>query len=414
MFERRAGGSRRLLAAVTAVSAAALAGGTAVAAHASSGHAAASGAAASRWTGSWSAAPSGVSGAFANETLREVVRSSIGGNEIRVRLTDALSSAPLTVDDVTVALRANGAAVTSARPVTFSGSRATTLPPGAEMLSDPVALDVGAGQDIAVSVYINAPVQDVTQHFFANTTSYLASGDHTADTDGTAFTRTTTSWYMLDGLDVRTSCQHGAVVAFGDSITDGVHSTVDANATWPSDLARRLAARGSCQPAVLNEGIDGNRVLTGSVPGEARFERDVLAQTGARTVIFLDGINDIGHDLNAAGGMLTAAELIDGITAMVTEAREKGLRVIGGTLLPIGGSKYDTSAAEAMLATVNQWIRTSGEFDAVIDFNHVVSDPSDPAQMLSAFNSGDSLHPDDAGYQAMADAINLNLLEGRR
>jgi lysophospholipase L1-like esterase len=280
-----------------------------------------------------------VSGAFANETLREVVHSSIGGNELRVRLTDALSSAPLTVDDVTVALRANGAAVTSARPVTFDGSRATTLPPGAEMFSDPIALDVGAGQDIAVSVFISAPVQDVTQHSFANTTSYLASGDHTADTDGTAFTKTTTSWYMLDGLDVRTSYQHGA-----------------------------------------------------------------------RTVIFLDGINDIGHDLNAAGGTLTAAELIDGITAMVAEAREKGLRVIGGTLLPIGGSKYDTSAAEATLATVNQWIRTSGEFDAVIDFNHVVSDPSDPARTLPALNSGDGLHPDDAGYQAMADAIDLRLL----
>ncbi len=364
------------------------------------------------WTGSWSAAPSGTSGAFTDETIREIVHSTMGGSSVRIRLTNALGTVPLAIADVTVALRTEAASVSSVKPVTFDGIRAAVVPPGAEMLSDPVALPVHSGQDVAVSIYVQAPVQDVTQHGFANTTSYLAPGDHTADPDAAAFTGTITSWPMLDGLDVATSCRPGAVVTLGDSITDGVGSSLDANDSWPGDLARRLAARGACHAAVLNEGIDGNRVLSGtSPPAEARFDRDVLAQTGVRTVIFLEGINDIGHNLNAAGGPLTAQDLTGGIEAMIRAAHEKGLRIIGGTLLPIGGSKYDTPAAEATLAAVNDWIRTSGAFDSVIDFARVVRDPSDPARLRPAYNSGDGLHPNDAGYQAMADAIDLNQLE---
>jgi lysophospholipase L1-like esterase len=363
------------------------------------------------WSGSWSAAPSGASGTFSDETLREIVRTTIGGDAVRIRLTNALSTVPLAIADATVALRTDGASVSSVEPVTFDGLRGAVVPPGAEMLSDPVSLPVHGGQDLAVSIYVQVPVPDVTQHNFANTTSYLTSGDHTADPGGTAFTQTTTSWFILDGLDVRTSCRKGAVVTLGDSITDGVHSTLDANQSWPADLARRLAARGTCHEAVLNEGINGNRVLTGTVPAEARFDRDVLAQTGVRTVIFLDGINDIGHDLNATGGPLTAQDLIDGMQAMIRAAHEKGLRIIGGTLLPIGGSKYDTPAAELNLVAVNDWIRTSGAFDSVIDFASVVRDPSDPSRLRPTYDSGDGLHPNDAGYQAMANAIGLDQLE---
>jgi lysophospholipase L1-like esterase len=409
---RNRGARAWALAAMAAVTVGALTAGLTIPTRASAGGRTATPAhPGAAWTGSWSAAPSGASGTFSDETLREIVRTTLGGDAVRIRLTNALSTAPLAIDDATVALRTESASVSSVKPVTFDGLRGAVVPPGAEMLSDPVALSVHGGQDLAVSIYVQADLRDVSQHNFANTTSYLASGDHTADPDATAFTQTITSWPMLDGLDVRTSCREGAVVALGDSITDGVHSDLDASESWPADLARRLAARGTCHQAVLNEGIDGNRILSGNVPAEARFDRDVLAQTGVRTVIFLEGINDIGHDLNAMGGPLTAREFIDGMQAMIRAAHEKGLRVIGGTLLPIGGSKYDTPAAEATLAAVDGWIRAGGAFDSVIDFASAVRDPSDPSRLRPAYDSGDGLHSNDAGYQAMANAIDLNLLE---
>jgi lysophospholipase L1-like esterase len=288
------------------------------------------------------------------------------------------------------------------------------VPAGAETLSDPVALTTGPGQDLAVSLHTSGTVPAPTTHALALTTSYTASGDHTADTGATAFTGTTTAWTFLDGVDVHSACPADSVVALGDSLTDGVHSTPDANASWPAGLARRLDARPGCRTGVLNEGINANRLLTDNTTqpdtGQARFDRDVLAQTGVHTVILLEGINDIGHDLSATGDPVTAGDVTDAYQALIRSAHSHGVRVIGATLLPIGGSKYDTPAAEQVRTEVNTWIRTSGAFDGVADFDETVRDPADPSRLLPAYDSGDDLHPDDAGYRAMADTVDLNLI----
>ena len=366
------------------------------------------------WVGTWSAAltPPGTSGrsatGFSGQTLREIVHTSLGGDQVRLRFSNVFGSQPLVLDAVTVGLRGSGANVASARPVRFDGQAQAVLPAGAETVSDPVNLAVGPGADLAISLYSSGPTGPASWHGTASTTSYYTTGDHTADLAGTAFGQTTTSWYLLDGVDVRTHAA-GAVVALGDSITDGTNSTLDADRTWPEDLARRLLP---VRLSVLDEGISGNRVLTDAgtngVNVQARFDRDVLSQTGVRAVIFLEGINDIGHDLGPLPGEpATPANVIAGLTAVIRAAHAHGLRIIGATLTPIGGSKYDTPAAEATRAAVNTWIRTGGAYDGIVDFDQVVRDPSDPARFRTAFDSGDHLHPNDAGYQAMANSISL-------
>ena len=304
------------------------------------------------WDGSWSTGPvqpgtSGLSAkGFNDQTLREVVRPTLGGEQLRIRLSNVFGRAPLTIDDAAVGVRDTGASVVpgTQRPVRFHNRRRVTVPAGEEIWSDPVPLRVTAGRDLAVSLFAHGATGPVTWHPTALTTSYYSAsgdGDLTRRTGGAGFGSTTTSWYVLDGVDVRTPRRSGAVVAFGDSITDGSNSTLDAGHTWPLDLARRLHAdpRGRGL-SVLNEGIAGNRVLndagTAGVSAQERFGRDALAQTGVRDVLFLEGINDIGHDQGADGGPLTAAELIDGITAVVDAAHRHGLRIIGGTLTPIG------------------------------------------------------------------------------
>lgn len=371
--------------------------------------------AARAWVGSWSTAPTIGSGSgFSDRTLREVVHTSMGGDEVRIRLTNAFGTDGIVIDGVTAGLRSTGAALVpgTERPVTFDGAARVVLPAGAEVLSDPVPLGVAAGQDLAVSLYVPGSTGAATRHGGAYATSYTASGDHAGDTDGAAFTSTITSWYLLDGVDVRARPGAGAVVALGDSITDGTNSTVDANHRYPDDLARRLRGRGL---SVLNEGISGNRVLTDAggsgVNAQSRFDRDVLGQTGVRDVVFLEGINDIGHDLGPVSGEpLNVDDLIAGIRNIINRAHAHGLRIIGGTLTPIGGSKYDSPEAEAERQAVNAWIRTSGAFDGIADFDAATRDPADPARYLPAYDSGDHLHPNDAGYQVMADTIDLRTL----
>jgi lysophospholipase L1-like esterase len=224
--------------------------------------------------------------------------------------------------------------------------------------------------------------------------------------------RASGSWYLLDGLDVRAAPQARAVVALGDSLTGGTASTVDVNRRYTDNLARRIGGRNL---SVLNQGASGNRLLTDAsgsgVSVQVRFDRDVVAQTGVRTVILAEGIHDIGHDQGpVSGDPATAADLIAGLTNLVLRAHAHGLRIIGGTLTPVGGSKYDSAAAEAKRQAVNAWIRTSGAFDGVADFDAAVRDPLDPARFLPAYDSGDHLHPDDAGYQTMADVVDLRRL----
>jgi lysophospholipase L1-like esterase len=366
------------------------------------------------WAGSWSTTPLPGTTGFTDRTLREIVHLGMGGDQIRIRLTNAFGTDGVAVDGVTAGLRGAGAALVTGtlRAVTFGGSRDVIVAAGADVLSDPVALPVAAGQDVAVSLYVHGTADAVTRHGGAYTTSFSAAGDHAGDAGGEAFTSTMTSWSLLDGIDVRTASPARAVVALGDSLTDGTASTVDANRRYTDDLARRIGGRGL---SVLNQGASGNRLLTDAggsgVSAQARFDRDVVAQTGVRTVILLEGINDIGHDQGpVSGNPVTVADLIAGLTNIVQRAHAHGLRIIGGTLTPVGGSKYDSPAAEAKRQAVNAWIRTGGAFDGVADFDAAVRDPLDPARFLPAYDSGDHLHPDDAGYQAMADAVDLRRL----
>ncbi len=370
------------------------------------------------WVGAWSTTPVVGSTSFDDQTLREIVHTSVGGDDVRIRLTNAFGTDGLVVDHVTVGVRQSGAALVpgTERAITFHGAQSVTIPAGAEAFSDPVPLAVPAEDDLAISVHVPDPTGPATRHPGAYATSYAAAGDHAAEAGAAAFTSTLSSWYLLDGVDVQSSQVAGAVVTLGDSITDGTNSTVDADRRYPDDLARRLlGGPPGHRMAVLNEGASGNRLLTDAgssgISAQARFDRDVLGQTGVRDVILLEGINDIGHNLSAVSGQpVTAADLIEALSNIIRAAHENGLRIIGATLTPIGGSKYDSPEAEAKRQAVNTWIRTSGSYDGIVDFDQVTRDPAQPSRYLPAFDSGDHLHPNDLGYQAMADAINLNLL----
>lgn len=377
------------------------------------------------WVTSWGASPQAAvpgtlgDAGFAGQTVRDVICTSLGGDPIRLQLTNAFGTAPLRVGRVTVAMAGPGAAVEpgTIHPVTFGGSPSVQIPAGAEMLSDPVAMRVWPLQDLTVSMYLPYRSGAATFHWDAQQVSWVSGpGDHAADTDAAAFAVPTGSWYYLSGLVVRSPAAEGTVVAFGDSITDGFASAVGANARWPNDLARRLAARDGPTLSVADEGISGNRVLRSALrfgaSGEARFGPDALDVPGVRDVIVLEGINDIGFSAGPGDPRadVSAAQIIAGYRQLIARAHTRGLKIFGATLLPFAGAGYYTAAGEAKREAVNAWIRTSGAFDGVIDFDAVMRDPADPLRLNPAYDSGDHLHPDDAGYQAMADAISLSML----
>jgi lysophospholipase L1-like esterase len=381
------------------------------------------------WAGTWSASPApprtdgGISEqGFADQTVRMVVHTSVGGSAMRIRLSNAFGAQPVTFEAVTVGLQEEGARLAgSAVPVTFGGQPSVTVRPGADAYTDPVALAIGPQEDVAISLYVREPTGPVTWHAGANATTWVAPGEHASDSAPDAFTTTFTSWFWLSGIDVANRFVARTVVALGDSITDGSRSTLDANARYPDFLARRLlaAAPPGRQVSVLNNGIGGNRILNDGPPGLesvgvkalARFDRDVLAQTGVTDVILLEGINDIGFSVSLAPDQpVSAEEIIEGMRNLIARAHAKGLRIYGGTLLPFQGAGYYTEEGEAKRQAVNHWIRTSGEFDAVIDFDAELRDPANPLRFRPEFDSGDHLHPGDAGYEAMAEAVDLSLL----
>jgi lysophospholipase L1-like esterase len=309
--------------------------------------------------------------------------------------------------------------------VSFGGSSSIEIPPGAQALSDPVTMRVPALTDLAVSVYLPGQTGAATIHSDAQQDNWVSgSGDHAGDAGAGAFTTDSQSWYYVSDVIVRSPGTAGTVVAFGDSITDGFQSTVNANARWPNDLARRLAARPGPALSVADEGISGDRVLNDSlccgVNAVARFERDALDQPGVRDVIVLIGINDFGFSALPPNPIynpvtdVSAAQVIAGYRQLIAQARARGLKVIGATLLPFKGAAYYTPAGEAKREAVNAWIRLRGAWDGVIDFDKVMRDPADPLALNPAYNSGDNLHPNDAGYQVMANAVSLGtLLPGR-
>ena len=371
------------------------------------------------WVTSWSASPQVgtpdtlAAFGFDNQTFRDIICSSVGGSRIRLELTNQFGTSPLRVGHVTVAVAGLGAAVApgTIHQVRLDGRASFEIPAGAQVLSDPVAMSVAPLQDLAVSLYLPDQTRAATFHLNAQQVNWISTpGDHAADADPGAFTSVVQSWYYVSGLVVHSPGVYGTVVAFGDSITDGVQSTIGGNARWPNDLARRLDAVNGPTLAVADEGIGGNRVLAGSrccgASAEARFERDALGQAGVRDVIVLEGINDIG----VSAGEVSAARIIGGYQELIAEAHAQGVKIFGATLLPFQGAGYFTAAGEAAREAVNTWIRTSGAFDGVIDFDTVMRDPADPLRLNPAYDSGDHLHPNDAGYQAMADAINLQML----
>ncbi|WP_233273669.1 SGNH/GDSL hydrolase family protein [Streptomyces broussonetiae] len=356
---------------------------------------------------------------FANQTIRMVVHSSVAGSGARITLSNRYSTTPLDVGAVDVAVQASGGQATrgTIRNVTFGASRHVTIPAGDEAVSDVVPIPVSAGENLLVSMYVPGTTGMSTWHSDAFDTTYIASGNHTGDDSAAAFGTTTTSWYYLAGLDVVSPTARGSVVAFGDSITDGYHSSTGTYSRWPDFLARRLLAEpGPQRLSVVDSGIGGNRVLTDvpnpwqGVSALKRFGHDALGQAGVRDVILFEGINDIGNNAGPEGRPLTAQDLIDGYRTLIDEAHSAHVRVIGATLMPDEGNGYYTPAAEAIRQNVNRWIRTSGAFDGVIDFDRAMRDPSKPAALDPAYDSGDHLHPDDDGMKAMADAIDLRLL----
>jgi lysophospholipase L1-like esterase len=352
---------------------------------------------------------------FNDQTVRMVIRTSVGGSSVRLRFSNAYGTTPLAIGQVEVADQVSGPAVApgSQRPVTFGGQGTVTIPVGQEIVSDPVALSVGPLQNLVVSMFVPKATGPTSWHFEAETTSYLSvRGNWAAEPGGGPYQTEIPSWFYLDGVDVTRHSLRGTIVAFGDSITDGSNSTIDADDTWPDWLARRVVPLGY---AVLNEGIGGNEILNdlpfSGASGLHRFMRDAVDQLGATDVIFLQGINDIASG-TTTGPRVSLGQLEAGIEHIIAEAHAGGLKILGGTLTPFKGSAYYTTAGEAERAALNKWITTSGTFDGVINFAKAVADPSDPLRLNPIYDTGGGhLHPNDLGYKAMADAINLNLIE---
>ncbi|WP_052190060.1 SGNH/GDSL hydrolase family protein [Streptomyces sp. NRRL S-1824] len=363
------------------------------------------------WTGTWATAPSEhyeVSG-MSEVTVRMPVRTSVGGSQVRVRLSNAYATQPVTIGHATVGLRDTGSAVKRPHDLRFGGMRQVTVPAGGEAVSDPVDFSVPARADLVVSLYLSGQVTHITDHWWAQQTVYwtdYGAGDHTADAGGDAFTWTTTSWPFLSGVDV-TAPRAGAVVALGDSITDGSYSTADTNQRWPDLLSERLNA---CLPGagVLNAGITSNRITAGTETNPSaldRLDRDVLSQPGARTLILFEGINDLG----GAG----AEQITAGMTEIAARAHQRGMRVVGATITPYKDFTWGgwTEEREDRRQQVNAFVRDSGGvFDDYADFDRAVRDPADPQRLGPAYDSGDHLHPNDAGMRAFADSVDLTSL----
>ncbi len=360
-------------------------------------------------------------------TFREILRTSVGGGDlIRVELSNEYGTEPLTIGGVHLALNDNAKGpssdiqLLSANAMTFNGSPTVVIPPGTIAISDPAALKVPPLTELAVSIFV--PAQNLTKLSFHNgayNTSYLAPGNVIGKSTLSAAdlgTKKITSYFFLKAIDIDAPANTGTIVAFGDSITDGAHSSLDGHATWPEYFAARLQANpGTKNLGVANEGIGGNRVLhDGTGPSaQARFDRDVLSVPGARALILLEGINDIGHAFDPRTpnptDVVSAEDIIAGLSQLAARAHTKGLKVYGATLTPYLGAGYQSPAGEEAWAKVNAWIRTTHDFDGFFDFDKATEDPATPGKFLPADDSGDHLHPKDAGYKAMADAIDLSL-----
>ncbi|MDB4916911.1 MAG: lysophospholipase [Gemmatimonadetes bacterium] len=380
--------------------------------------------ASSRWFATWTASPSDAPArplrdsidrtpTLYDQTLRLIVRTSIGGDTVRIRISNEYGDRPLVIGATHIAARTTGSSIDPAtdRALTFSGRPSIRLRPGGVAFSDPVAFAAPALRDLAISFHLPDSARLSTRHALAVQTNYVRRGNSAGARDFPADTNIYV-WPFLVGVDVTNSAATGVISAIGNSITDGAAATRDANTRWPNILAERLLMSGEPMKAVVNAGISGGRVLTyGSGPSAlARFDRDVLMTPGLTHVILLEGINDIGR--SAVDGV-TADDIIAGYRQLIARAHDRGIVIIGGTLTPASPRTPFTAALEAKRVAVNAFVRNSGEFDGVIDFDRATQDPANPTQFLPAYDSGDHLHPGDAGYRAMGEAIDLALFRRR-
>jgi lysophospholipase L1-like esterase len=374
------------------------------------------------WVATWTASPlppgstfNPAPPPFDNQTIRHIVRVSAGGWQVRARFSNAFGKTPLRIGAAHIARHATDASIVPGtdHALTFGGLPTITVPPGAVVVSDPVDLDVPTHGRLAVSLYLPEPTGPPTYHEVTRQTSYVSEPGNFAGENEFPVARPTESRYFLSVVEVLTRLDVGTVVALGDSITVGATSTVDAYRTWPDLLSARLNPHGFPRVAVVNQGVGCGRLLFDlcGQNGSARFDRDVLTASGARHVIVALGLNDIGIPVivNRPAELVSADDIIVGLRQLIERARAQRLRVHGATITPVGSSVFFTPENEAKRQAVNAWIRTSGEFDSVIDFDAAIRDPAEPTLMRSDFRSPDRVHPNNEGYQAMANAINLSL-----
>jgi lysophospholipase L1-like esterase len=375
------------------------------------------------WVGTWATAPAPAEGAaFSNQTLRMNARISIGGHTLRVRLSNAYGTRPLTVGAAQIDLRASGAGVVpdAGRTLTFGGAGSATIAAGALLVSDPVDMDLAPLTDMAISIYLpgDVPASFGITGRYARQTNYISPpGDFSCE-DVMPVGRLTDDWYFVNGIDVMAPAGTGGVVALGDSLTDANISTHDAFCRWPDQLARRLVARkGGRVLGVMNQGLGGNRILH-DIRGDSglrRLDRDVLAQPGVTHVIVMLGTNDLRNRWAKPEEEATAEQMIAGLKQMAQRAHTRGIRIFGCTLTPFENETFLvgawTPAREAVRQAVNAWIRDGGAFDAVIDFDKGLRDPEHPTSMLPVYDCGDHLHPSDLGYNRMGDIIDLSLFD---
>jgi len=375
-----------------------------------------------QWVGTWATAPFGGDPwheipTLVGSTVRQIVHTSIAGRALRIHFTNEFGTEPLRIDAASIALSAGESAVQpgSLHAVTFGGKPSIVIPPGAEALSDIVDIPTQAFADLAVSLFLPLQqISDVTVHSSAQQINYIQTGNEVSAPRLTAPVPTP-SWFFLKGIDVQpVAPEAAAIVAFGDSITDGARATDNLNHRWPDILAARLHNNpATANLSVLNEGIGGNCVLINRVGPSAlaRFDRDVIAQSGVRYVIVLESINDIGrlNEPNQPDYHLTAEDLEQGLSQLAARAHQHGIKIFGATITPYQGAGYATEKGEQIREAVNTWILTSGVFDGAVDFDKATRDHEHPLAMASQYDSGDHLHPEDAGYVAMADSIDLSL-----
>lgn len=372
----------------------------------------------SKWVGTWSTAPQLVepgnnppSPGLSNNTLRQIVRVSIGGDSLRIRFSNEFSSSPVTLNSVHVAASKGCGVIDSNtdKVIYFNGKEATTIDRSSAVTSDPFQFALQPRTDIAITIYFGSTSSDVTGHPGSRTTSYLLTGNAVDKTDFTGAV-TTDHWYVINTIDVLASESAAAVVIIGNSITDGRGSGTNKQNRWPDELARRLQENTDTrQVAVLNQGIGGNCVLKNCLGPAAvnRLDRDVLNQNGVRWLIIFEGVNDIGGVRNADAADKVSAELIAAFEKMIDNAHAKGILVYGATILPFGGSSYFSIDSESARSKVNEWIRNSGRYDAVIDLDKALRDPEDTLKLLHDADTGDHLHPSETGHRMIAEAVDL-------